>query len=225
MSPATALSTVVSAVGLVVIFGRPLLARFRGGPPNDPDWPDIRRLLARSWTVLIGVALAVTVVDGPAALGLGAPSVGSLVDGFLYGFIAFAGTMILVALALRYAGGVAADRGSLVVFDQPVSRRLAVATTGAVTESVLYFGFAIEALLGFGTGPWVAGAAAVAGVLLSRGRWSSKNALQWLPGAIVLAAVAFATRTVVVVVLVRLAYDALTLASGDADDYEVATDA
>lgn len=223
MSPATALSTAVSAVGLVVIFGRPLLMRYRGSLPDDPDWPDIRRMLAQSWTVLIGVALAVTVVDGPAALGLGTPSVGALVGGFLYGFIAFAGTMILVALALRYAGGVTADRGSLVVFDQPISRRLAVATTGAVTESVLYFGFVIEALIRFGTGPWIAGAAAVAGILLSRGQWSSKNALQWLPGAIVLAAVAFATQTVVVVVLVRLVYDVLTLASGDADDYEAAT--
>lgn len=220
MSPSTSPSIVVSALGLVLVYGRPILARYRWDSTADPDWSTIRRLLVENWAVVGVVALAVAAVDGPAALGYRALPVEGVVDGVLYGFVAFAGTMLLVGLALRLFDGVTADAGSLVVLDQPVERRLAVAVTGAVAESLLFYGFALETLLAFGSGPWLAGTAATAGLLLSRARWGPRNALQWLPGAIVLAAVALVARSVVVVVLVRLLYDCLTLASSDADDYE-----
>jgi len=154
-------------------------------------------------------------------VGFRIPSVGVFVDGLLFGFIAFAGTMLLVGLVLRFTGGVTADEASLVVFDQSLSRRLAIGTTGATVETILFFGFTIEALLAIGTAPWIAGIAAAGGVLLMRAQWDTRNALQWLPGAVVLSGIAIWTRTVLVVLLIRIVYDTITLASGDASDYTV----
>lgn len=175
-------STAVTVLGLLVVFGLPTVGIYRRRTVSEVDWPLIRRMLIKNWVVVTVLVLVVGATDGLAALGLSVPSLSALIDGFLYGFIAFGGTMIAVGLVLRYTGGVTADRGSLVVFDQPIRRRLVVAITGAVVESVFFYGFAIEALLGFGSGPLIAGAAAAGGLLLFRARWSRMNALQWLPG-------------------------------------------
>lgn len=83
----------------------------------------------------------------------------------------------------------------------------------------IFYGFVLETLLAFNADPWIAGTGAIMGVLLMRARWSTQNALQWLPGAVVLAGVTLWTDTVLVAILIRLGYDALTLLSGDTSDY------
>lgn len=214
------LSAPAAALGLALAFALPVSGLYRGPPDaDDVDWPLLRRSLLRNWAALAGIVALVAVAGDPADLGLRVPAVGALVDGLLFGFVAFTGTMLAVALVLRATGGVTADAGSLVAFDQPPARRLAIAVTGAVVETTLFFGFAVEAALGLGSGPWVAGAVGAVGLLLVRARWGVRQALQWLPGALVLAGIALATRTLLVVVAVRLGYDVLTLLSGDADDY------
>lgn len=220
------LQPAAAAIGLAVAASLPAVALYRRRTAvSDVDWPTVRRALARSWAVL-GLLVALVLVAGsPADLGLRVPSVGTLVDGSLYGFIAFAVAMIAVGLAGRLRGGLSADPASLAVFEQPAGRRLLVAVSSATVESLVYYGFVVEALLGLGAGPWLAGAVAVAGVLLARARWGARNALQWLPGSLVLAAVVVLTRTALVVLAIRLLYDVVTTLSGDADDYRASTDA
>lgn len=216
------LSRPLIVLGLVVSFGLPAVGLYRRRRRRGPlDWARLRRMLLRNWAVLIGLVSLVVVAGRVRDVGFQIPSVGVFVDGLLFGFIAFAGTMILVALALRFAGGVTADEATLVVFDQPLSRRIAIGITGATVETILFFGFSIEALLAIGTGPWIAGIAAAGGVLLMRAQWDSRNALQWVPGAVVLSIITIWTRTVLVVLLIRVVYDTITLASGDASDYSV----
>lgn len=207
-------------LGLTLSFGLPVVGIYRRRrDETTPDWEDIRRILRRNWVMLIALVSLVAVTGTVSDLGVRIPAFGVLVDGLLFGFIAFAGTMLLVGLVLRAAGGVAVDAASLVVFEQPAIRRVAVAVTGAVVETTLFFGFAVEALFALGAAPWTAGAAGALGVLLVRAQWSIRNALQWLPGAIVLAGIALWSRTVLVVLGIRLVYDTITLVSGDASDY------
>lgn len=217
-----ALSQPLIALGLVVSFGLPAVGLYRRRRLREPlDWARLRRMLLRNWAVLIGLMLLVVVAGRVQDVGFRIPSVGVFIDGLLFGFIAFAGTMLLVGLALRFSGGITADEASLVVFDQPLSRRIAIGITGAAVETILFFGFTIEALLALGTGPWIAGIAAAVGVLLMRAQWDTRNALQWLPGAVILSGITIWARTVLVVLLVRIVYDTITLASGDASDYTV----
>lgn len=161
----------------------------------------------------------------PDDLGLGVPSVGTLVDGVLYGSVAFTGAMLAVGLLGRFAGGVAADPDSLVLFEQPVHRRLGAALGTAGVESVVLYGFVVEALFGLGAGPVVAGAAAALGVVLVHGRWGARHAAQWAPGSIVLAGMAVATRSAVVVFVVLAAYAIISLLTSDADDVREPVDA
>lgn len=211
-------------VGLTISLALPALALWRRWTPVKPDWPQIERGLLRWWAVLGLLVGLVAFAGAPSDLGLGVVSVGTLLEEFFYGFVAFAGTMIVVALAGRATGGLAADPASLVVFEQPSSRRLAVAVSSATVESIVLFGFVVEALFGLGAGPWLAGSVAAASLLIVRARWSDVNALQWLPGAIVLAAIAVLTRSALVVLAVRLVYDGITFLSGDADDYRAPAD-
>lgn len=215
-----ALSPPVALLGLAVSFALPVVGFYRRDPVEDGlDWPRLRRILFRNWGFLGALVVFVLVAGGPEDIGLRVPSVGVFVDGFLFGFVAFAGTMVLVGLVLRYAVGVTAPAASLVVFEQPLSRQLAVAVSGAVIETTIFYGFTVEALFGLGAGPWVAGAAAATGVLLMRAQWSTRNALQWLPGAVVLSGVVVWSRSLLVVLLIRMGYDTITLVSGDASDY------
>ncbi|WP_121820096.1 hypothetical protein [Halostella salina] len=219
------LSPPLLGLGLVLSFALPAVGYHRQRTATSVDWPRIRRSLLRNWAALGAVVALVLVAGEPRDLWLRIPSVGVLVDGLLYGFIAFAGTMLLVALAYRFAGdGIPADDVSLFVFDQPPARRIAVAVTGAVVETTLFHGFVLAALLSLGAGPWVAGGVAATGLLLTRAQRGRSNAVQWVPGAIVLSALAVWSRTVLVVVLVRLVYDAITLLSGDPDDYDTGRD-
>jgi hypothetical protein len=211
-------------LGLAVSFGLPVVGYYRRGTAGDIDWSHVRRGLLLNWAVLVGLVGFAGLAVGPAMLGYRLPSVGVFVDGFLFGFIAFAGTMLLVAVAARLVGGLTADPTSLVVLEQPLHRRLAVAVTGATVETTLFYGFVVEAVRALGGGPWIAGAGAAGGLLLVRGRWETEHALQWLPGAVVLSAIALWTRTALVVFLVRLLYDTLTLASGEVDDYAPSAD-
>lgn len=223
----------VAVLVLGLAAGLPALARWRRRRGGPVTWPVVRRSLAYNWLALAGIAGVVVSAGAPADLGLRVQPVWTLVDGLLFGFVAFAGTMLGVALVARAAGGTVADPASLVVFEQPLSRRLLVAVTGAVVETTLYYGVALEAAWGLLTGEAggatagvsgatagvVAGGVAVAGVLSLRAEWSRRTALQWLPGAVVLAGVALWARTLLVVVPIRLVYDGLTLSSADADDY------
>ncbi|WP_135830521.1 hypothetical protein [Halorussus halobius] len=218
------LSTALSVLGLALAFGIPTVGVYRRRAASDElDWSRIRAILLRNWAVF-GVLAAIAAVSDSSSLGFRVPGVGPLVDGLLYGFVAFGATMMLVGLASRFAGGVVTSDASLLVLEQPVSRKLAVAVTGAVVETTVFYGFAVETLLGLGAGPWLAGAVAAAGVVLSRARWATGNALQWLPGAVVLAGVALWSGTALAVVGVRLLYDTLTTLSGDPDDYRTATE-
>lgn len=219
------LSPVLSVLVVAVAFSLPAIGFYRRRTATDDlDWPRLRRALLGNWAILLGLVLVVGITGEPGDLGLRVPSVGVLVDGLLFGFIAFAGTMLLVGLCFRFAGGLTADAASLVVLDQPVARRLAVAITGATVETALFFGLTIEASLALGSGPLIAGAVAAAGVVLVRARWGPTHALQWLPGAVVLAGIAVLTRTLLVVFVIRLVYDTITLLSGDTDDYRVPED-
>jgi len=221
-----ALSPPLAVLGLVLAFAPVAHGAWRGARTDDrPGWPRIRRGLARTWGLALAVLLLVLIAGDPADLAIDAPSVGTLVDGTLYGFIAFGGTMLAVALLAKFRGGVSADPASLAVFEQPLHRRLAVAATGATVEALLFFGVAIEAILALGGGPYVAGAVSAAGLLAVRARFSVKNAVQWVPGAVVLSGIALISGTVVPVLLVRLLYDGLTLASGDESDYVTDGDA
>jgi len=216
-----ALSPLLLGIGLALSFALPTVGYYRQRTATGVDWPRIRRSLLRNWAALGAVVALVLAAGEPRDLWFRVPSVGVLIDGLLYGFIAFAGTMLLVGLAYRFVGdGVPADDASLVVFDQPPGRRLAVAVTGAVVETTLFHGYVPAALLSLGAGPWVAGGAAATGLLLTRAQRGLGNAVQWVPGAVVLSALALWSRTVLVVVLVRLGYDAITLLSGDPDDYD-----
>jgi hypothetical protein len=213
------------ALGLVVALGLPVRNVYRRRELRSKlDWPWLRRSLLQNWAIVAGFALLVGVAGAPEDLGLRVPSVDVLVDGLLFGFVAFAGTMVLVGLLLRFRGGLTTSASSLVVFEQPLSSRLFVAATAAVTESVLFYGFAIEAVYGLGGGPWLAGTVAATGTLLSRSWRGADLLIQWLPGAVVLAGVAVWSRTLLVVVPIYFAYNALVLASGDADDYAVPED-
>lgn len=213
-----------AAAGLAVAATLPAFARYRRRADVDVDWPAVRRALARSTAVLVALVALVAALGSPADLGLRVPSVGTLVDGALYGFIAFAGSMLLVALVGRRRGGVSADPATLALLEQPASRRLLVAVASATVESLVYYGFVVEAVRGLGGGPWLAGAAAVVGVLTARSRWGTASALQWLPGSVVLAGVALATRSALVVLAIRLLYDVVTTLSGDAEDYRAAAE-
>jgi len=219
-------STLVSLLALGVVVAVPIVSLYRHwGHSEPPDWPRLRRGLALNAALLVGVVTLVAATGSPADAGLTVPSVGAIIDGFLFGFIAFGGTMLAVALLAKFRGGVSADPASLVVFEQPLHRRLAVAATGATVEALLFFGVAIEAILALGGGPYVAGAVSAAGLLAVRARFSVKNAVQWIPGAVVLSGIALISGTVVPVLLVRLLYDGLTLASGDESDYVTDGDA
>lgn len=213
-------STFVSLLALSIVFAAPVVSLYRHrGRSEPPDWPRLRVGLALNAALLVGVIALVVGTGSPADAGLAVPSVGAIIDGFLFGFIAFGGTMLIVALLAKARGGVSADPASLVVFEQPLHRRLAVAATGATVEALLFFGVAIEAVRGLGGGPYVAGAIAAAGLLAIRARFSVENAVQWVPGAAVLSGIALTTGTAIPVLLVRLLYDGLTLASGDESDY------
>lgn len=213
------------ALGLVVALGLPVRNVYRRRELRSKlDWPWLRRSLLRNWAVVSGFALLVGVAGAPEDLGLRVQSVGVLVDGLLFGFIAFAGTMVLVGVLLRFSGGLTTSASALVVFEQPLSSRLFVAATASVTESTLFYGFAIEAVYGLGGGPWLAGAVAATGTLLSRSWRGTDLVLQWLPGAVVLAGVAVWSRTLLVVMPIYFVYNGLVLASGDADDYAVPED-
>ena len=213
------------ALGLVVALGLPVRNVHRRRELRSKlDWPWLRRSLLRNWAVVSGFVLLVGVAGTPEDLGLRVPSVGVLVDGLLFGFIAFAGTMVLVGVLLRFSGGLTTSASSLVVFEQPLSSRLFVAATASVTESTLFYGFAIEAVYGLGGGAWLAGGVAATGTLLSRSWRGTDLVLQWLPGAVVLAGVAVWSRTLLVVVPIYFVYNAIVLASGDADDYAVPED-
>jgi hypothetical protein len=213
-------STVVALLALGIVFAVPVVSCYRHwGRSERPDWPRLRRGLALNAALLVAVVALVVVSGTPADAGLSVPSVGAIIDGFLFGFIAFGGTMLVVALVAKFRGGVSADPASLVVFEQPLGRRLAVAATGATVEALLFFGVAIEAVLALGGSPYLAGAVAAVGLLAVRARFSVANALQWVPGAVVLSGIALTTGTAIPVLLVRLLYDGLTLASGEKSDY------
>lgn len=213
-------------LGLAIALALPVLAiRRRRTDDDEVDWPLVRRGLLRWWGVLGLLAGLVVIAGAPADIGLRVGSVDALVDGSLFGFIAFAGTMIVVALVGRAAGGLEADPASLVMFEQPPSRRLAVAVSSATVESVILFGFVVEALFGLGAGPWIAGGVAAASLLVVRARWNNLNALQWLPGSVVLAAVAVLTRSALTVLAIRLVYDVVVMLSGDEGDYRAPADA
>lgn len=210
----------VLVLGLAVAFGLPAIGFYRKShSPDAFDWSFLRRSLLWNWGILTGFIALATIAGHPSDLGFRIPTVGVLVDGLLYGFIAFGGTMVLVGLVLRHTGGPTIDAATRTVFEQPPFRRLLVAATGAIVETTIFYGFVVEALLAFNAGPWIAGTGAIVGVLLMRARWSTQNALQWLPGAVVLAGITLWTDTVLVAVLIRLGYDALTLLSGDTNDY------
>lgn len=212
------LSIALPVLGLALAFGIPVVGRYRRAASDELDWVGIRTVLLRNWAVL-GVLAVIAAVSDSSSLGLRVPGVGPVVDGLLYGFVAFGATMILVGLASRFVGGVVTSEASLVVLEQSAPRQLAVAVTGAVVETTIFYGFAVETLLGLGAGPWLVGAVAATGVVLSRARWGTGNALQWLPGAVVLSVVALWSGTALAVVGVRLLYDTLTTLSGDPDDY------
>jgi len=215
-----ALSPPLAVLGLVLAFAPVALGAWRGARTDErPGWPRIRRGLARTWGLALVVLLLVLVAGEPADLALDAPSVGTLVDGTLYGFIAFGGTMVAVGLALRASGGTVASAATLAVLEQPAHRKLAVAVTGAVAECLLLYGYVVETIAGFGFPPAVGGLLAAAGVVVGRVRWSAREAAQWIPGALVLAGVAVWARSLYVVVLIRLLYDSLTLLSGAPEDY------
>lgn len=217
-----ALAPPLLVLGLVVAFGLPAIGFYRQPRSSDTfDWSFLRRSLFWNWGVLTGFIALATITGQPSDLGFRIPTVGILVDGVLYGFIAFGGTMVLVGLVLRRTGGPTIDAATRTVFGQPPFRRLLVAATGAIVETTIFYGFVLEALLAFNIGPWIAGAGATAGVLLMRARWSTQNALQWLPGAVILAGVTLWTETVLVALLIRLGYDAITLLSGDTSDYTI----
>ena len=127
--------------------------------------------------------------------------------------------MILVGLVLRSTGGPTIDDATRIVFDQPPLRRRLIAASGAIVETTIFLWFVVEALLELHAGPWIAGAGATMGVLLMRARWGKRNALQWLPVAVVLAGITLWTETVVVVLLIRLGYDALIFLSINTSDY------
>jgi len=191
---------------------------------EDLNWQRYRRGLARNWIALVALATLVGLRGTAKDLGLRPQPIGTFVDGTLFGFIAFAGTMILVGLVFRFVDELTLDRGSLVVIEQPRSRRLAVALTGATVESIVFYGFVLEAILSRTGEPLLAGVGATAGLLLARGRWGYRNALQWLPGALVLAGIALWARTVIVIVMIRFVYDSVTLLSADTSDYTVPGD-
>ena len=223
-----ALPLPVALLGLGLAFSLPAIgwyARWRRPDQRDLDWPAVRLGLLRSLAVLAALLALVLAAGGPDDLGLGVPSVGTLVDGVLFGLVAFAGAMLAVGLVGRFAGGVAADPASLVLFEQPVHRRLGAALVTAGVESVVLYGFVVEALLGLGAGPVVAGGAAALGTVLVHGRWGARHAAQWAPGSIVLAGIAVATRSAVVVFVVLFAYALLSLLSSDADDFREPVDA
>lgn len=215
------LASPVALLGLALAFCLPATGwylRWRRPPDPEADWATVRLGLVRS-LLLAGALVALVLVAGePGDLGLRVPSVGTLVDGVLFGFIALGGSMLVVGLVLQRAGGVAADPASLVVLDQPVHRQLGVAVLTAGTEAVVFYGFVVEAVAGLGAGRLLAGAVAALGVLLVHARWGARNAAQWVPGAVVLAAVAVLTRSAVVAFLVLLVYAVVSTLSSDADD-------
>ena len=214
------LSPPLALLGLALASALPATGFYFSRRSAGPvDWPTVRLGLLRSAAAFLALVALVLLAGDPADLGLRAPGVGTLVDGVLYGFIAFGGSMVVVGLFGRLAGGLEADPASLVVFDQPLGRRLAVAVTAASVDAVLFFGYVVEALFGLGAGPILAGALGAIGLLLVRARWGLRFAVQWLPGAVVLAGIAVATRSVVVVWVVLLGYDALAMLSADPDDY------
>lgn len=215
-----ALQTPIALLVLLLVFVVPVLSIYRGRRHADGlDWPRVRLGLAVNAGIVLGVIALVVATGSRSATGLVVPSVDAIIDGSLFGFIAFGGVMLLVGLLAKFRGGVAADPASLVVFEQPLYRRLAVAVTGATIESLLFYGVAIGAVLALGGGQYVAGGVAAAGLVLVRARFSTANAVQWVPGAFVLSGVALLADTVIPVLLIRLLYDTLTLASGDAEEY------
>lgn len=215
------LSPPLVALGLTLTLGLPAIGLYRRQwGDTDLDWSDLRRGHLRTWMLFAAVVVLVGVAGRPADLALRIPDVGTIVDGLLFGFVAFAGTMVLVGLSLRVTGGLTLDVASRVVFEQPLPRRLAVAVTNTTVESVLFYGFAIEALHGFGIELWYAGVISSVGVLLARAQWGARHAMQWVPGTLVLAGIAVWTRTSLVVFAVRLVYDVVVSTSADASDYD-----
>ncbi|MFQ3293578.1 MAG: hypothetical protein ACI9PP_000753 [Halobacteriales archaeon] len=191
---------------------------------DDLDWQRYRRGLARNWITLFALGTLAGLLGTAEDLGLRLQAVETFIDGTLFGFIAFAGTMLLVGLVFRFVDDLTLDRGSLVVIKQPRYRRLGVALTGATVESIVFYGFVLEAILSRTGEPWLAGIGATAGLLVARGRWGYRNVIQWLPGALVLAGIALWARTVIVIVAIRFVYDSVTLLSADTSDYAVAGD-
>lgn len=221
-----ALPAPLAALGVAVVLAVPLSSflRYHRRDARDLDWPLIRRGLALNVALVLGVVLAVVGVTGSTAgVGLVVPSVDAVVDGFLYGFIAFGVVMLLVGLLAKFAGGITADPASLVLFEQPLYRRVGAGVVGATVEAVLFYGVAIQSVLALGGGEWIAGGVAAAGLLVIRARWNAAHALQWVPGAVILSAIALRAGTAVPVLLVRLLYDVITYASGDVDDYAPTT--
>jgi hypothetical protein len=191
---------------------------------DNVDWQRYRRGIARNWIALFALGTLVGLLGSAGDLGLRFQPIGTFIDGTLFGFIAFAGTMILVGLVFRFVDELTLDRGSLVVIEQPRSRRLGVALTGATVESIVFYGFVLEAILSRTGEPWLAGIGATAGLLVARGRWGYRNVIQWLPGALVLAGIALWARTVIVIVAIRFVYDSVTLLSADTSDYTISGD-
>jgi len=213
-----ALPTPVALLVLALVLGSVAYGHYRE-IPDPPDWETLRSGLIRLWA-LTGVLGALVVFFGtPADVFLGAPSVGTLVDGFLFGFIAYAGTMLLSALAVRQTGGVTASEATLVLLEQPRRRKLGAALTNAVAESLVFYGYAAGALVALGAPTWAGALVGTAGFVVTRTRWRVREGLQHLPGALVLAGLLVHTESLYAVVLVRLVYETVTILSGSPEDY------
>ena len=214
-----ALPLPAALLGLSLAIGLPTFGSYRRRTrAAPPDWAALRSGVLRYWGLFLLIVTLGLLAGGPADLGLSLPSIGTLIDGVLIGYIAFGGTMLLVGLVLRYADTYTTSEAARVAFDQPLSRRLWIASTNAVVEPIVYLGFVLEAVVGLGGPRWLAGVIGATGLLLVRAQWSPRNALQWLPGSVILAGIAVVTRSVVPIVLIRFLYDGIVLVVANAEE-------
>jgi len=206
------------AVGVVLVLAGTAVLATRG-PPDEYEWATFRRAQGRLWLLVAALLAWLVVAEGAALESLNHPPVGGFLPSAAIAFIAIGVTGIATGLAMRRAGhGV--DPSTRALLDLPKRRALPLVVATGVAEELLFRGYLLTRVASL-TGSDVV-AVAVSAVAFAAFRASSLGRAQVTQVAVLGVAIAAAfahTGSFLAVLAGRAAYDGVTTATTDAEDF------
>lgn len=187
---------------------------------GDYDWRRIRRTQLLMWLFATAVVAYVLFVERRPLASLdpeAGTSIGLLTVGWAW--ILVAGTAAVVALAFMLVGRQRYDPVYETLVSLPVHRALFVSVSAGVTEEVIYRGFLLTRLASLTGSEWVA--VVVGGLAFAAMHAASRSRTRLVQlGAMGVAfgVAFFSTDSLLAVVVVHAAYNALSLTTTDLED-------